>query len=232
MISHLRSNAVAYLALFIALGGTSYAATVLPAHSVGARQLQSNAVTTTKVKNHSLKAVDFAPGQIPKGATGLTGKTGETGPRGPSGSIVGAPAGGALTGSYPDPSLASGSVGASQLANGAVGASQLANGSVTAAKVAAGSLTLSDLAVWTFNSTEPAGSIAAGQCLGTDVSGTGVTVGAGDVLMGWIDDTDSGLTFNPLIVTHANVADIEFCNDSGSNETFPALNYTVIAVQP
>jgi hypothetical protein len=191
----------------------------LPAHSVGARQLQSNAVSTTKVRNHSLKAVDFAPGQIPKGAPGLTGKTG---PRGPAGSIVGATAGGALTGSYPDPSLAS----------GAVGTSQLANGAVTTAKVAAGSLTLSDLAVWTFDSTQPAGSIAAGHCLGTDASGTGVTVEPGDLLMGWIDDNDDGLTFNPLIVTHANSADIQFCNDSGSNETFQTLNYTVIAVQP
>jgi len=41
---------VAYLALFIALGGTTYAATSLPANSVGTRQLQTGAVTTVKLR--------------------------------------------------------------------------------------------------------------------------------------------------------------------------------------
>jgi len=38
------ANVVATLALFVALGGVSYAAVVLPAHSVGARQLKAGAV--------------------------------------------------------------------------------------------------------------------------------------------------------------------------------------------
>jgi hypothetical protein len=49
--SHIRSNAVAYLALFVALGGTSYAAANLAPGSVGARQLQNGAVTTKKLAN-------------------------------------------------------------------------------------------------------------------------------------------------------------------------------------
>ena len=36
----MRHNVVAYLALFVALGGTSYAAIRLPANSVGARQIK------------------------------------------------------------------------------------------------------------------------------------------------------------------------------------------------
>lgn len=50
---HLRGNAVAYVALFIALGGTAYAAS-LPADSVGTRQLQDRAVTGQKVAKDTL----------------------------------------------------------------------------------------------------------------------------------------------------------------------------------
>ena len=50
---HLRGNAVAYAALFIALGGTAYAAS-LPANSVGTRQLQDRAVTGQKVAKDTL----------------------------------------------------------------------------------------------------------------------------------------------------------------------------------
>ena len=39
-LRHLRRNAVAYLALFVALRGTSYAAIRLPASSVGTEQLR------------------------------------------------------------------------------------------------------------------------------------------------------------------------------------------------
>jgi hypothetical protein len=51
---HLRRNAVAYLALFVALGGSSYAAVNLPAGSVGARQ----------IKNHSITPIKFDPSKI------------------------------------------------------------------------------------------------------------------------------------------------------------------------
>jgi hypothetical protein len=56
LIHHIRSNAISYLALFVALGGTSYAAINLPAGSVGPRQLQSGAVTTSKLANGSVTA--------------------------------------------------------------------------------------------------------------------------------------------------------------------------------
>jgi hypothetical protein len=77
----------ATLALFIALGGSAYAAGVLPTNSVGAKQIKKNAVTgkkikrnavtSSKVKNGSLSAADFKAGQIP------AGKTGPAGPAGP-----------------------------------------------------------------------------------------------------------------------------------------------------
>src|SRR4051794_27684660 len=80
-------TAVAYLALFIALGGGAYAAS-LPRNSVGPRQLKMGAVTSPKVKNGSLKALDFAAGQVPagpKGDAGLAGSNGEPGAKGDPG---------------------------------------------------------------------------------------------------------------------------------------------------
>ena len=53
-VTHLRKNVVAYVALFVALGGTSYAAVSLPAGSVGNRQL----------KNHSITPIKLNPGSI------------------------------------------------------------------------------------------------------------------------------------------------------------------------
>jgi hypothetical protein len=51
VITHLRGNIIAILALFVAMAGSSYAAIQLPANSVGTTQLKENAVTTPKIKN-------------------------------------------------------------------------------------------------------------------------------------------------------------------------------------
>src|SRR2546423_2683232 len=79
---HFKSNAIAWIALFFALGGMSYAAVSLPARSVGTRQLKRNAVISSRVKNRSLLAVDFKAGQLPRGATGAAGAQGPQGPKG------------------------------------------------------------------------------------------------------------------------------------------------------
>ncbi len=49
VISHVRANTVAYLALFVALGGTSYAASNLPANSVGNRQIRNHSIDPDKL---------------------------------------------------------------------------------------------------------------------------------------------------------------------------------------
>jgi hypothetical protein len=73
------------LALFVALGGTGYAASQLAKNSVGPRQLRNNAVTSKKVKNFSLRRRDFAPGQVPAGPRGPVGPKGDRGKKGKSG---------------------------------------------------------------------------------------------------------------------------------------------------
>jgi hypothetical protein len=48
------ANVMATLALFLALGGSSYAALQLPRNSVGSTQLKRNAVTSTKIKRSAV----------------------------------------------------------------------------------------------------------------------------------------------------------------------------------
>ena len=76
---------VACVALAVALGGVGYAATVLPANSVGLLQLKANSVNSAKVINASLLRADFKPGQLPAGAPGPAGPAGPAGAAGPAG---------------------------------------------------------------------------------------------------------------------------------------------------
>lgn len=64
LLHHLKSNAVGYIALFVALGGTSYAAISLPQGSVGTRQLRNGAVTSRKLAKQSVTATALDPKTI------------------------------------------------------------------------------------------------------------------------------------------------------------------------
>jgi hypothetical protein len=89
-LSRRHSTAVAYLALFAALGGSAYAAV-----TVTGKNIKSGTVTGRDIKNHSLgtnklssKAVSSLSGQRgpaglpgPQGPQGLQGAPGERGPR-------------------------------------------------------------------------------------------------------------------------------------------------------
>jgi len=72
LVRYVARHHLALLALFLALGGTSYAAMRLPA----------NSVTTREVKNHSLLGKDLKRGQL----VGARGRRGSPGPRGETGS--------------------------------------------------------------------------------------------------------------------------------------------------
>ncbi|MEI2703062.1 MAG: hypothetical protein V9E83_11760 [Baekduia sp.] len=90
MLSHLKHNAIAYTALFVALGGTSYAAVKLPKNSVGATEIKAGAVASSEIKDRSIKTTDLAAktraalkGQ--QGAAGASGAAGAAGAAGEKG---------------------------------------------------------------------------------------------------------------------------------------------------
>lgn len=72
------AHAIALLALFISLGGTSYAVTKLPKNSVGSAQ----------VKDGSLTAKDLAKGTVKTGPAGPAGSRGPRGAEGPAGAAA------------------------------------------------------------------------------------------------------------------------------------------------
>ena len=106
MFSRLRhhigsAHVIALIALFVALGGSAYAAFGLPKNSVGAKQLKRGAVTPPKLSRSTVKALKGKAGpRGPKGAVGAKGDRGTTGPIGPSDVYVAGNAFGAMSGSY------------------------------------------------------------------------------------------------------------------------------------
>jgi hypothetical protein len=58
------ATVVAYLALFVALGGSAFAVSSLPSKSVGTKQLKSGAVTSPKIKNGAVRAAKLANGAV------------------------------------------------------------------------------------------------------------------------------------------------------------------------
>ena len=105
---------VAIVALVFALGGTSYAAVVLPAGSVGSKQIKKNAVTGAKIKANSVTTVKIKDGAV-------------TTPKLADGAVT-------------TPKLADGSVTTAKLADGAVATAKIANDAVTGDKVLESSL--------------------------------------------------------------------------------------------
>ncbi len=79
------ANVAATLALFLALGGISWAAVTLPSNSVGAKEIKTSAVRSSEVKDGALSGRDFAPGTLLQGPQGPKGDKGDKGDPGQSG---------------------------------------------------------------------------------------------------------------------------------------------------
>ena len=122
------ANVMATIAVFIALGGTSYA---LAVGTIGSRELKDNgvrskdirnngvrgkdvragAIRSSDVANFSLLAKDFARNQLPAGSQGPKGDPGPQGPKGDAGQpgpTAAAVGGGAEPVAAPDATMTSG----------------------------------------------------------------------------------------------------------------------------
>jgi hypothetical protein len=84
------ANVVATLALFAALGGSSYAAISITGKqvrdgSLSGRDVHNATLTSKDVRDQSLLAQDFKQGQLGAGPQGAKGEPGVAGPAGPKG---------------------------------------------------------------------------------------------------------------------------------------------------
>jgi hypothetical protein len=81
------ANVVATLALFVALGGISYAAVKLPRNSVGTKHIKKGAITADKIRNGAVGSAKIRDGaiqaedldELPEGEPGRDGLDGRDG---------------------------------------------------------------------------------------------------------------------------------------------------------
>jgi hypothetical protein len=74
------AKVVSLLALFVALGGSAYAAV-----TITGRNVKNGSLTSADIRNRSLLSKDFKPGQLAAGPRGAQGAPGATGAKGPPG---------------------------------------------------------------------------------------------------------------------------------------------------
>jgi hypothetical protein len=113
--SHLSfANVISVIALFVALGGASYAAVSLPANSVGPKQIKKRAVRSRHINKNAVSASKIQGDSI-------------SGAKVADGSLAGVDI---LDNSLTADDLADNSVGTGELADGSVGSSKVTDGSL------------------------------------------------------------------------------------------------------
>jgi hypothetical protein len=122
--------AVALLALCIALSGSAAADPVANGAASLTATVKKALGLAKKADRRSKRALALARKPGPTGPQGLPGGKGDTGAPGPTGSIQGAPAGGDLTGSYPNPLISPDAVSGDQVEDSSLTDSDIANDAI------------------------------------------------------------------------------------------------------
>jgi hypothetical protein len=113
------ANIISVIALFIALGGASYAAVTLPKNSVGAKQIKKNGVGASEIKRNAVGASEIKSNAVAGGDV--------------------------KDGSIGSGDLGDNSVGSGELSDNSVGAGELSTNSVGGSEVGSDALTADDI---------------------------------------------------------------------------------------
>jgi hypothetical protein len=125
-------NVVATLAVFLAMGGAAYAVTKAPKNSVTSESIRNGAVISKDVKDNSLTGSD-----IDERSLALPPGSDTARPTGP--------AGGDLTGAYPNPKVAADAVDGGTVADGTLTGADVKDDSLGGADLGPDSLTGADV---------------------------------------------------------------------------------------
>ena len=120
--NHIRTNIVGYLALFVALSGTVYAA-----DKIGSKDIKTGAVKSKQIGNEQVKSKDLKDGKAVKSRdvknNDLTGA--DIDESSLAGVAPAGVAGGDLSGSFPNPAIAADAVDSSKVADNSLGSEDI-----------------------------------------------------------------------------------------------------------
>lgn len=164
------ANLMASFAVFLALGGTAVAVQQAAKNSVTSKSIKDASVTGKDVKDDSLTGADVDEGTL-------------------AGVRPGGPAGGDLSGTYPNPALGPDSVGTDEIAAGGVTNTDIGEGAVTGIKLGLSSVDTSKIQ----NDAVQTQDIADGQVNALDL---GLDSVGADEFKGMSTTTSAGVTVN------------------------------------
>jgi hypothetical protein len=207
------SNVMSTLSVFLVLaGGTAIAA------KVGTDKIKNKAVTTKKIANNAVKTGKINDGAVTEAKleAGLI----------PASATPSGPAGGDLTGTYPNPLIAANAVTTAKLADNGVTNPKIADAAVNSAKVEDQSLTNDDLApnsvhaseLGTYESASDSTTVANGDAANAVApcpAGTRLVNGGGF-------GTAPGLVWT-LSIPFGNAWIVQFRNNSGAPQNITAI---------